>query len=1473
MQFTGERFIPTEQGRIRLEHYHRYAMVLNIVAEKDVLDLACGEGYGSSLIANVARSVTGADISDEAIQHASETYKKSNLKFRQGNATTLDFPDASFDVVVSFETIEHLAEQAKMIAEIRRVLRPDGALVISSPNRPVYSEESGEHNEFHIKELDFNEFDDLLKAQFPYVRYYGQRLLMGSVIQSFNGGQSTYRVWHDDGANLIPQSGTLHDPIYFIAIAGANDSFLPGIDPSIIYPDDLDLVKHYVGFAKWAQDLNATVVEKDKFITNLGHEIQTRDRQIINLSQIITVRDQLTAKRDEQIINLNHSLVERDKQIINLNQSVAKLDAQIISLSQIVTERDQQITNLSHSLIERDKQVISLNQSVAKRDAQIINLNDETVRRGEWALGLEAELNEERERLREEREKLNALLETNSWRLTLPLRETRLWISKPKKQSKRYAKKSLSLAKRLYQALSLDNQKIDNHRNILAKYAPKLLLTTETRLDGTEKVPIPIKSIKEINSPSVLEKHIFFESSASPIKSAKTVEINISKSPLVSVIIPICGKIGYTLNCLASIAANPPQIPFEVIVIDDFSPDNSVEVLTNVKDIRLIKNEQNQGFIRSCNIGANAATGEYLYFLNNDTKVTSGWMDELLRTFYEFPETGLAGSKLIYPDGKLQEAGGIVWQDGSAWNFGRLQDPEMPIYNYAREVDYCSGASIMVPKSIFDELGGFDEYYLPAYFEDADLALKIRDKGYRVIYQPLSTVIHYEGITSGTDINKGTKAYQVENSDKFYLRWKDRLLTHQSPDIDLDKAKDRRAKYRILVLEHCTPTPNQDAGSVIVFNLLLLLREMDFQVTFIPEDNFLYIPEYTTALQRVGVEVLYAPYVTSVEQHLKEYGDRYDLAFLFRPSVVKRNIKTIRKYCSRAKVLYHTVDLHFLRMSREAALFQDTEKAKEADEMKSLEFDAIDASDVGILVSEKELELIQNELPKDKLHVFPLILNTPGTVKRFSDRRDIVFVGGFQHPPNIDAVQYFISEIMPLLRRDLPGVCFYVVGSKPPNEILALASDDIIITGFVEDLNLFLDKMRVSVAPLRYGAGIKGKIGTAMAVGLPVVATNLATEGMSLIDGENIFVADNSESFAKAVVNLYQNEALWNRISQNGLKFAENAWGAELAWKKLSDILTKLGINTIRSERPLSLYSEFNLSRAVKEKESKKLTPIAYVKNRNECELVWENDLIDSIRKAEKTLLELSNREIFEVDGFCVPCNKEVSFLVDMKFGGQRQGNNWLPNWRERLECPLCKMNNRQRLITTLVEQILYDHQNKHVYFTEQVTPIFKWVSETFNQHKIVGSEYFGAEYDGGTIINGTRHEDVENLSFFDNEFDLIVSNDVFEHVPNPAKAFAECARVLKQGGIMLATIPFHIDKNNSVVRAMINDDKLEYLLPPVYHGNPISDDGSLVFSDFGWDILDYIKQAGFSDVVIGVYASEKLGHLGDGQLVFEAKR
>lgn len=282
------------------------------------------------------------------------------------------------------------------------------------------------------------------------------------------------------------------------------------------------------------------------------------------------------------------------------------------------------------------------------------------------------------------------------------------------------------------------------------------------------------------------------------------------------------------------------------------------------------------------------------------------------------------------------------------------------------------------------------------------------------------------------------------------------------------------------------------------------------------------------------------------------------------------------------------------------------------------------------------------------------------------------------------------------------------------------------------------------------------------------------------------------------------------------------------------------------------------------------LKPIAIIDSKIEFQQFLNLNNLKFIKDFETKMLDEYSDGCFGVKGFCIPCNKDVSFIVDMQFGGYQIGKNSIPNWRERLECPICSMNNRQRLIASLVKQLLFNQTGKSLYFMEQVTPIYRWAINNLNEHEVFGSEYLGYEISGGEIVDGIRHEDIERLSFLDTSFDLIVSNDVFEHVPNPLTAFKECYRVLKTGGTMLTTIPFHNGSDKSIVRAEIIDSQLYNILPAVYHGNPVSKDGALVFTDFGWDIFDQFYNAGFSNVSLDIYASETFGHLGGGQIIFK---
>ncbi|WP_426662740.1 glycosyltransferase [Rhodanobacter aciditrophus] len=624
--------------------------------------------------------------------------------------------------------------------------------------------------------------------------------------------------------------------------------------------------------------------------------------------------------------------------------------------------------------------------------------------------------------------------------------------------------------------------------------------------------------------------------------------------PRVSVIVPVHGKLPYTLACLRSIARYGARAPFEVIVVDDASPDDSAATLAQVDGLRLLRNERNLGFIGSCNAGAAAARGDFLLFLNNDTQVMPGWLDRLLDCFAEEAGCGLAGSRLAYPDGRLQEAGGIVYADGSAWNYGRFEDRNDPLFLYRRDVDYVSGASLMIDAGLFRQVGGFDTRYAPAYCEDMDLAFAVRAAGRRVIYQPASLVVHCEGVSSGLDPFAGVKQYQAINRTKFAEKWRGALQQQPTPRTPVTQAIHHNGRRHILIVDALAPDPARDSGSLRLINIMRLLRELGWHVTFMA-DNRRADAHEIALLGTLGVRVLCKPWTPPLATWLKREGSSLDAVMLCRHYVAHPHLELVRRLAPRARILFDTVDLHFLRERRAGEHAGNAALLRQAEASKRRELALIRSCDTSFVVSPAECSLLAAEVPDARIELLSNVHEVFGRRADFASRSGLVFVGGFGHPPNIDAVHWLVEEIYPLIRAQRADIPLHLIGDIPEAQRAALARPGVHVHGRVPELAPWMDGCRVALAPLRFGAGVKGKINMAMSYGLPVVATTLAVEGMQLDHGHDVLLADDSRRFADAVLRLHHNEALWLQLSEASLDNVRRHFSFEAARAALLRVL------------------------------------------------------------------------------------------------------------------------------------------------------------------------------------------------------------------------------------------------------------------------------------------------------------------------------
>lgn len=274
LEFTGERFTPECVREMAYEHWHRYAWAAQVVAGKNVLDAACGEGYGSNLLAARARSVTGLDISEAAVEHARRRYAGDSVRFDCGSATELPYDDHSFDVVVSFETLEHLEEQDRLLTEFRRVLRPEGFLLISSPDRKTYSDDTGYNNPYHVRELYRHELEALIDGFFPASRLYGQKLMFVSALWQ-EQGHGAHQFLTSDNASVSASPAPDYPPLYFIVAAAAREELLPEMPGLSLYGDREESVyEHYNEEIRRHIQAGHLLAERDAEIARLRRQLQ-----------------------------------------------------------------------------------------------------------------------------------------------------------------------------------------------------------------------------------------------------------------------------------------------------------------------------------------------------------------------------------------------------------------------------------------------------------------------------------------------------------------------------------------------------------------------------------------------------------------------------------------------------------------------------------------------------------------------------------------------------------------------------------------------------------------------------------------------------------------------------------------------------------------------------------------------------------------------------------------------------------------------------------------------------------------------------------------------------------------------------------------------------------------------------------------------------------------------------------------------
>ena len=633
----------------------------------------------------------------------------------------------------------------------------------------------------------------------------------------------------------------------------------------------------------------------------------------------------------------------------------------------------------------------------------------------------------------------------------------------------------------------------------------------------------------------------------------KKIIFNKSNQPKISIIIPTHNKPYYTLACLESLSTINMIKDCEIIVVNDCSTDNTKKLLEKyIEGIILINNETNLGFVETCNKGADYANSPYVMFLNNDTILFKDTVMSLYNTI-QADNVGAIGGMIITPDNLLQEAGSMIMADGSCFGYGRSDDYNKPEYNYVREVDYCSGALLMTKTHLWSKIDGFDLAYSPGYYEEVDYCMKLKQLGYKILYQPLSKIYHFEFGTFGAEaIN-----IQEHNKNIFLEKWRSSISEYSMITENIHKRRSRNNNKRLLYIDDILPDPKKGQGYPRSHDILSYIVSLGFQVTLYTslfEDNT--DKNLILHFQQLGVEIIRND--TNFDQFIACRKNLYDIAFVSRPHNAEKYIKKIRAN-NDAKIIYDAEAIYANREILQAEIVDGAELSEEVKNNHRLkEINITKHADAICLVSKYEQDLFaQNKVTNTKIlgHCHPIKFEG----KSFNERKDVLFVGAIvdehKYNPNYDSIIYFVNNIWPRTLDQL-GCNLLLVGYNNSPTIKALNNrNNIKVIGAVETLDSYYKNCKLFIGPTRFAAGIPHKLTNAISCGLPSVITPLLAKQLEWSNGKECLIGKDDQDFADKIATLYTDKNIWTDIRNNMKQYTENTFSEKAFKSCLNEIL------------------------------------------------------------------------------------------------------------------------------------------------------------------------------------------------------------------------------------------------------------------------------------------------------------------------------